>query len=97
VAQTLIEYLGESNLYAIDFSANLSLVSPGELLSTVVSVDSDPAAGLSISEQSVESAGKRVLFRIIPSATGSYEIRCTTTTTQGNTKMGKGTLLVREL
>jgi hypothetical protein len=97
VSQTLIQYLEESNLYAMDFSANLSLISPGELLATVVSVGSDPAAGLTISEEQIEDAGKRVLFRIVPDTVGSYEIRVKVTTSLGNTKQDKGTLLVRDL
>jgi hypothetical protein len=95
--QTLIEYVEESNLYAMDFSATMSQLTPGETLSTLVLVESDPVAGLTITEKSLDVNGKRVLFRITPDTAGSYEIRVKATTSQGNTKQGKGTLLVEEL
>lgn len=95
--QTLIEYVEESNLYAMDFSANLSQLAPGEILSTLTSVDSEPPTGLNITEKAIDENGKRAVFRIAPVTKGSYEIRVKAVTNQGNTKQGKGTLIVQEL
>lgn len=97
MAQPQLTYLEEDDLYAIDFSSLLSLVQSGELITEVVSVVSVPEDGITISEEDVEDAGKRIRFRIVPVTIGAYEIQAKVRTNQNNTKVDKVTLTVDEL
>lgn len=81
----------ESRLFTMNFARDLAA---GETVSSVTSVVADPT-GLTISEITIDVAGKKIQFRATGTA-NSYKVTAKVTSSLANKLEGDGILLVKD-